>query len=46
MSSVLAKGLKIEGVAQSAYALYNIGPCNLSTKAKLWVQYLNPNNFI
>ena len=36
----------MSGVTQGACALYGIGPCNLSSNAKLWVQYLNVNNSI
>ena len=46
MSTVSAKAPKLLGVDQNACTLYSIGPCNLSTKAKLQVQYSNPNNFI
>ena len=35
---------KFRDVVQSARTLYSIGPCNLSTKDKLQVQYSNPNN--
>ena len=35
-----------EGATQGACTLYGIGPCNLSSNAKLGVQYLNTNNYL